>query len=168
MHPVVTEKDVCFVLGEIYVKSSIGLLHCLDKKTGNPHFSIPFDAPLTSKPLYLKNQDQEFVFLADMTGNVCGVNLIQKEKMWCHSTSKTPINNSFASFEFAPLKGLLWFPSFNNGLFAIEPISGKIVTHWLPTNNQSKWNKSYASVTVDGNSIYHMDIDGNLRMFDVN
>ena len=168
MHPVVTEKDVCFVLGEIYVKSSIGLLHCLDKKSGNPHFSIPFDAPLASKPLYLKNQDQEYIFLADLTGNACGVNLNQKEKIWCHSTAKTPINNSLASFEYAPLTGLLWFPSFNNGLFAIEPKSGKIMGHWLPSGNQSPWNANYASVTIDGDSLYHMDIDGNLRMFKVN
>lgn len=168
MHPVVTEKDVCFVLGEIYVKSSIGLLHCLDKKSGNPHFSIPFDAPLTSKPLYLKNQDQEFIFIADINGNACGVNLNLKEKMWCHSTSQTPTKASMASFEYAPLSGLLWFPSFNNGLFAIEPKSGKVITHWLPSSSQSKWKENYASVSIDGDNLYQMDIDGNLRMFQVN
>lgn len=168
MHPVITEKDVCFALGEIYVKSSIGLLHCLDKKSGSPHFSIPFDAPLTSKPLYLKKQGQEFIFLADINGNVCGVNLSLKEKMWCHSTSQTPTNNSMTSFEYAPLNGLLWYPSYNNGLFAIEPESGKIVLQWVPSNTQSKWKENYASISVDGSNLYQMDIDGNLRMFRVN
>jgi outer membrane protein assembly factor BamB len=167
MHPVITKKDVCFVLGEIYVKSSIGLLHCLDKVSGNPHFSIPFDAPLTSKPLYLKNQDQEFIFLADINGNACGVNLNTKEKLWCHSTSPTPINGSFSSFEYSPQNGLLWFSSYNNGLYAIEPKNGKIMYSWLPTGPQAKWRENYAAVSIDGDKIYQMDIDGNLRMFQV-
>jgi hypothetical protein len=103
-----------------------------------------------------------------MNGNACAVNLNLKEKMWCQPTAKTPIDNSMTSFEYAPQSGLLWYPSFNNGLFAIQPESGQILSHWTPSSSQSKWKENYASISVDGSNLYQMDIDGNLRMFQVN
>ncbi len=163
MHPVVAETNVCFVLGEIYFPSNVGLLHCLDKITGEAQFSMPFDAPVASKPFYIKSGEQEYVFLGDFKGTICGVNLTRKEKMWCHKTGNEKTNYALSSFDYDAEKGILWYPSMDNGLFAVEPLSGKILTHWKP----EKWNENYAAVSVEPGFLYHMDIEGVLRKFSV-
>jgi outer membrane protein assembly factor BamB len=165
MHPVISDNSVCYVLGEIYFPSNIGFFHCLDKKTGESQYSMPFDAPLASKPFYIKDGLQEYVFFADFKGNICGVSLNRKEKMWCHKTGTEKTTYALSSFDYDSKRGILWYPSYDNGLFAVEPVSGKILTHWLPEKN--KWIENYAAVNIDGNSLYHMDIEGFLRKFKV-
>lgn len=163
MHPVITATQVCLVLGEIYFPSNVGLLHCLDKITGEALFSMPFDAPVASKPFYIKDGSEEYVFLGDFHGTICGVSITRKEKMWCRKTGNDKTNYALSSFEYDATRGILWYPSFDNGLYAIEPLSGKILTHWMP----KKWNDSYAAVSVEGNLMWHMDIEGVLRKFSV-
>lgn len=164
MHPVVGTTEVCFVLGEIYFRSNVGLFHCLDKVTGEAKFSMPFDAPLASKPYYIKSGLEEYVFLGDFRGTICGISLNRREKMWCHKTGNEKTNYALSSFDYDSSRGLLWYPSYDNGLYAVEPLSGKILNHWKP----EKWNDNYSSVSIDGNSLYHMDIEGVLRKFSVN
>lgn len=168
MHPVVTTTDVCYVLGEIYFESSVGLFHCLDKKDGAPHFSIPFDAPIASKPFYIKDQGEEYVFFGDFKGDICGVSINKKEKMWCQKTGNDKTTYALSSFDYDAKHGVLWYPSFDNGIFAVEPKSGKILTHWMPDQKISKWNDNYAAVNIDGDVLYHMDIEGVLRKFKLN
>lgn len=170
MHPVISSSNVCYVLGEIYFPSNVGLLHCLDKKSGEAMFSMPFDAPVASKPYYIKSGANEYVFLADFKGTICGVDLNRREKMWCHKTGNEKTNYALSSFDYDAANGILWYPTMDNGLFAVEPVSGKILTHWLPEKNSeknSKWNENYAAVSISGNSLFHMDIEGTLRKFKV-
>lgn len=165
MHPNVTSTDVCYVLGELYFPSNVGFLHCMNKANGSAHISIPFDGPVASKPFYIKDGTDEFIFLADLKGEMCGVDLIKKEKMWCHKTGNEKTRFALSSFDYDAKNGVLWYASYDNGLYAVEPKSGKIVTHWKPGKNQNPWNDNYAAVTLDGNTIYHMDIEGVLRKF---
>ncbi len=169
MHPVITKVDVCYTLGEIYTPSTVGLLYCLNKKTGEPHFSLPFNAPIASKPYYISEGENEYLFLATMSGEVCGVNLGQKEKIWCHKTAKSDSSDNYAltSVEYDEAKGILWYPSPDNGLYGFSAREGKQIVHWRPKEKETPWSENYAAVNVVGNKIYHIDIDGHIRMFNV-
>ncbi len=162
MHPVVGKKEVCYALGEIYFPSNVGLLYCLDKTTGQSRYSIPFDAPLASKPVYLEIAGEEFVYLADFKGNACGVSLSKKEKIWCHKTGNDKTHYALSSFEFDPKRGVLWYPSLDNGLFAFSPLNGDVKYHY-----NKKWNKTYAAVSIKDDDLFLMDIKGVLRNFEL-
>lgn len=167
MHPVVTAHDVCFVLGEIYIASKVGALHCLNKNDGSPHFSIPFDAPIASKPFYIREGNRELVFFGDMAGTISAVDVNTREKLWSQATTKKPTKGSMTSFEYDSKNGVLWYPTNKNGLMAVNPKSGKILIHWLPDTTRPAWNKNYASVSLDNEYLYHLDIEGNLRKFKI-
>ena len=166
MHPVVTDKDVCYVLGEIYVPSSVGLLYCLNKLDGNPHFSIPFDAPLTGKPFYVKNStsDDEYILLSAINGDACAVDIKKKEKIWCNKTALSDSTYSFSSFAFDQAHGLLWYASAEGGLYGMNLANGKI----LLKEAAKKSTDNYAAPTVEGNTLYQMDINGTLKKFVIN
>ncbi|WP_185903000.1 PQQ-binding-like beta-propeller repeat protein [Bacteriovorax stolpii] len=169
MHPIITRSDVCYVLGEIYLPSKVGLVYCLDKKTGTPHFSIPFDAPIASKPFFISEGDNEYLYLATMQGEVCGININKKEKMWCQQTKKDQNFDAYAltSLEFDPQRGTLWYPSADNGIFGFSAKEGQILAHWNPSKNETPWNENYAAVNVVGDKIFHIDIKGNMRMLEI-
>ncbi len=168
MHPIVTKTDVCYVLGEIYFKSNIGEFYCLNKQNGTPHFSIPIEAPIASKPFYINNGVEEYAFFGDLKDEMCGVNITKKEKMWCHKAGSEKATHAFSSFDFDPKHGVLWYPSFDNGIYAVEAMSGNILSQWKPSKNESNWGKNYGAVNIDGDTLYHMDIEGNLRKFKIN
>jgi outer membrane protein assembly factor BamB len=167
MHPVVTKTSVCYVLGEIYFKSSVGFFYCLDKQTGVANFALPFNAPIASKPFYIRDGEDEYAFIGDFKGEVCGINLTKKEKMWCHKTGNEKTTYALSSFDYDPTHGVLWYPSNDNGLFGMAPKTGEILTHWLPQSQEPKWQENYAAVSIDSDHIYHMDIEGHLRKFKV-
>lgn len=169
MHPIITNDDVCYVLGEIYFDSKIGLFYCLNKQNGVPHFAIPFDNPIASKPYYINDGKNEYAFFADFKGIACGVNISTKEKMWCFNTGKEDTDYSLPSFDFDQKRGVLWYASLDNGIFAFDPINGKVKTHWLPqdVNKEGKWKMNYASVNIDGDNLFLLDIAGNLRKFEI-
>ena len=168
MHPLNTNNNVCYVLGEIYFTSEVGMVYCLNKKDGTPHFSVPFDGPLTSKPKYIKTSDNEYIFVVDLNGKICSVDIKQKEKSWCISTSKKDFKGkSFASLEYDEVNKVLWFASMKNGIFALDPLDGKIISQWLPSKENSILADNYAAVTIDENHLYQMDIEGNLRLFNI-
>ena len=168
MHPIVAKNDVCYNLGEIYTPSTVGLLYCLDKKSGMPHFSIPFNAPIASLPYLISTGKEEIVYLATMSGEVCGVNLDKKEKIWCKETAKDISKGSdhyaLASLEYDAHRGILWYPSPDNGIVGLSPADGNIVARWFPNEKETPWTDNYAAVNVVGDKLYHMDIDGHLRM----
>ena len=166
MHPVVTDKDVCYVLGEIYVQSSVGLLYCLNKIDGNPHFSIPFDAPLTGKPYYVKDSKNlnEYILLGAINGDACAVDLNKKEKIWCNKTALSDSTYSFSSFSFDPTRSLLWYASAEGGLYGMDLLNGQV----LLKEASKKTTDNYSAPTIEGNSLYHMDIKGHLKKYVIN
>ncbi len=168
MHPIIGSKNVCYALGEIYFPSTIGLLYCIDKKSGIADFSIPFNAPLIGKSLILKDQDNEMAIVSSYTGEVCAVDLIKKIKRWCNKTGNKKTSYALSSADYDPKRNLIWYASLDNGLFAFDVNSGAMRTHWLPTQSTYKfWNKTLASVTIKEDSLYVTDIKGIVRKFDI-
>jgi outer membrane protein assembly factor BamB len=167
MHPITTNTDVCYVLGEIYFPSQIGLFHCLNKLTGSPHYSLPFEAPIASKPLYLKMGSKELAFFADFYGTAYGVDLNEKKVIWLVKTGNNKTNYALSSIEYDPQRKVLWYPSLDNGLFVIDPKSGIVIKHWLPNKSQANWKENYAAINMYQNNLYQLDIDGNLRKFEM-
>lgn len=165
MHPIITQQYVCYTLGEIYFPSLTGLLQCLDKKDGSPKFSLPFDSPIASKPFYIKDNANEYIIFGNMKDEVCSVDINAREKKWCTPYGLPNTKNSLSSVDYDASHGVFWYPTYENGLFAIDPRSGKALLHWVPS--KTKWEENYASVSIDGNSLYHMDISGNLRKFKI-
>lgn len=168
MHPIISKNDVCYNLGEIYTPSTVGLLYCLNKHNGEPHFSIPFNAPIASLPLFISTEKENLVFIATMSGEVCGINIDTKEKIWCRQTAKD-INiksdlYALSSLAYDSQRGILWYPSPDNGIFGFSPISGNIVAKWTPAKNETPWGEHYAAINVKGDKLYHIDIAGHLRM----
>ncbi|MBC7714728.1 MAG: PQQ-binding-like beta-propeller repeat protein [Rhizobacter sp.] len=165
MHPIVTQKDVCYVIGEIYTPSSVGQLYCLDKTSGSPHFAVPFESPVASKPFSIKTITDDLIFMGGLNGEVCGVSLSKKEKIWCKKTSLHNKADAFSSVDYDSEHGILIYPSYDNGIFAFSPEEGREIFHWTPSGKEKKWSDNSAAVTIDGDKIYHMDLDGNLRLF---
>ena len=166
MHPIVTQKHICFILGEIYFPSSTGLLQCLNKNDGSPVFSIPSDGPIASKAFYIKEHTDELIFFGNQKDEVCSVDVNQRKKNWCTKAGLTTTEHSFASVDYDSKRGLLWYPSAENGIFALEPRQGKIIHHWLPKNQ--KWGVNYSALSIDGDNLIHLDGKGILRKLKVN
>jgi outer membrane protein assembly factor BamB len=164
MHPVIGSKDVCYSLGEIYIPSQVGLLYCLDKKTGAAHFAIPFESPIIGKPLIIKSAEKELAIVSSFNGEVCAIDLLSKNKEWCAKVGKKTTSHSFSSVDFDQKRNLLWYASLDNGLFAFNLETGATVTHWLPTNsNYKKWGETQASVTIKDDSLFIADTEGVIR-----
>jgi outer membrane protein assembly factor BamB len=166
MHPIVTRENVCYVLGEIYFPSSTGLLQCLNKIDGGPVFSIPSDGPIASKPFYIREQLTELIFFGNQKDEVCSVDINMRKKVWCTKVGLPSTTHSFASIDYDSKHNLLWYPSSENGIFALDPKQGKIINHWLPKNGP--WNTNYSALNVDGDSLIHLDGVGKLRKFKIN
>ena len=165
MHPVITRENVCFVLGEIYFPSSTGLLQCLKKSDGSPAFSIPSDGPIASKPFYIKEQSKEFIFFGNQKDEICSVDINKREKIWCTKVGLMTTTHSFASIDYDSKRGLLWYPSAENGIYALTPREGKIIHHWLPKNGQ--WGVNYSALSIDDDSLIHVNGAGILRKLKV-
>lgn len=166
MHPIITRNNICFALGEIYFPSSTGLLQCLNKTDGRPSFSIPSDGPIASKPFYIKEHDQEYIFFANQKDEVCSVDINQRKEVWCTKVGLPDTAHSFSSLNYDSKHGLLWYPSAKNGIFALDPLHGKIMIHWLPKDD--KWGVNYSAVSIDGDNLLHLDGIGKLRKFKIN
>ncbi len=170
MHPIIGKKDVCYALGEIYFKSNIGFLHCLDKKTGLADFSIPFESPLIGKPLIIKNKENgnEIAVVSSFNGEVCAINLQSQTKIWCQQTGNKKTTYAFSSVNFDAKRNLLWYASVDNGFYGFHFENGEIAAHWQPTNSAyKKWNETDASVTIKDNSFFISDMEGVIRRLDI-
>ena len=129
-------------------------------------FSIPFDAPLTGKPYYVKDNtnNDEFIFVSAINGEVCAVDIKNKEKLWCKKSSTAADPYSFSSFEYDSARNILWYASLEGEILGINPKSGNFVVK----DAAKKSTDNYAAVSIDGNILYHMDIEGTLKKFDIN
>ncbi|MDD4974911.1 MAG: PQQ-binding-like beta-propeller repeat protein [Bacteriovorax sp.] len=168
MHPIIGIKDVCYSLGEIYFPSQVGLLYCLDKKSGLADFSVPFEAPLIGKPLIIKSEEKELAIVSSLKGEICAVNLKTRNKEWCNKTGTEKTSHAFSSADYDSKKNLLWYASLDNGLFAFDLKTGAVKTHWLPTKSTyNAWNETDASVTIKDDSLYIADIEGVIRKLNI-
>ncbi len=164
MHPVITSSEVCYVLGEIYSASNIGMLNCFDKKTGSVGQSYLYDWPIASKPFYIKDQhNNEFVYFSDFNGNVHAVNLSLKKKAWDTNLGTKKTNYALSSLDFDHERGVLYYPSLDQGIFVLDYNTGKVIQKIQPKD----WSKNYAAVSIGGSSLFSMDIKGHLRKFQI-
>jgi outer membrane protein assembly factor BamB len=164
MHPLLTKEDVCYTLGEIYFPSQVGLFYCLDKKTGKAKWSIPFNAPLIGKPLLVDND----AIISTDKGEICSLDTINKKINWCQNTGTNKTKHAFSSPEYDKKRNLIWYATPDNGLFALDLTSGKILTHWLPEKaGTSLWKLTYGSVSIKEDSIFLMDLKGNARRLEI-
>jgi outer membrane protein assembly factor BamB len=168
MHPIVGLKNVCYTLGEIYFPSQVGMLYCLDKKTGLADFSVPFEAPLIGKPLIIKSNGKELAIVSSYNGEVCAVDLKTHNKQWCNKTGTDKTTYAFSSVDYDSKRNLLWYASLDNGLFAFDLKTGVVKTHWTPMKSAYKtWNETDASVTIAGDSLFVADIEGVIRRLNI-
>jgi len=160
MPGVFVDRDVCFGVGEIYVKSSFGQVSCYDVDTGQGWRVASADAPVLSVPLRVGNG----IVVADRDGEVCSMRFPQATRAWCRPTH----GESNASLTYvAP--GVLLYPSATEGLLAFEPEKGTPVGAWKPTGVDAEWRMTNARATVarGGSAIYLTDVAGNLRKVEV-
>lgn len=164
MHPIITRENICFVLGEIYFPSSTGLLQCLKKSDGSPAFSIPSDGPIASKAFYIKEHSEELLFFGNQKDEICSVDINKRKKIWCTKVGLPTTAHSFASLNYDSKRSLFWYPSAENGIYALMPREGKIVHHWLP---KGKWGVNYSALSIDGDNLIHWNGAGILRKLKV-
>ncbi len=148
--------EVCFGVGEIYVRSSFGQVSCYDIDNGRAGGVASADAPVLSVPLRVGNQ----VIVADRDGEVCGLQFPQGYRAWCRATHGEA-NASLTYLE----PGALVYPSATQGLITFEPERGRTVGVWKPTPEEGAWSMTNARATVarGGSAIYLTDVSGNLR-----
>lgn len=168
MHPVIAQSLVCYALGEIYFPSELGLFYCLDQETGEAKLSVPFESPLVGKPLVISDFKKEkyWAYVSSFHGDVCGIEIPSGKKMWCQKTKTPKTSYALSSLTFDPVRNILWYSSFDNGLWAFSPSNGKILLHYHPKDSpKTKWGKSYASPTLDleNDHLFIFDISGNIK-----
>jgi len=159
MQPIVTESGmICYVLGEIYFKSDLGSLYCLDEKSGDPMISIPTDAPLVGKPTYVNLQGQEYIYGADLKGNVYGFSLNQRKAIFKFSPKELS-QYSLSSPTYDPSTQSLLYQGPYGDLYVLNALTGKEITSYAFKT------ESFASPSIDGENIYTIDMKGALRKF---
>lgn len=160
MQPIVTKTNlVCFVLGEIYFKSELGLLHCLDKNSGLAKISITTNSPLVGKPTYVTSlEGDEFIYTSNLKGEVLAFNLKSKEVEFTFTPKKTS-NYSLTSPTLDPKSQTLLYQGPMGDLYILHAKTGKLLKSFPYTS------EAYASPSTQGNDIYTVDMGGTIRHF---
>lgn len=129
MAPVVKEKVVCFIFGEVYFASNLGQLNCYDRWSGESHLSVSFNNPLIGQPLIIDH----LIIVSDLFGKVCAVDTVKKVKKWCNNqaSSLTPVMNTPS---YSKHKGLIGYASPKKGVFFIDPQNGQTVSRYHPND----------------------------------
>jgi hypothetical protein len=159
MPPVVTDKDVCFGTGEIYMESHFGQFACYDMKTGAKRLSINMDEPLMGIPLKVGST----IALSDLQGDFCAIQWPDGWRRWCR---KGGITKTFASPTYDG-NGHFIYPTAKNGLDVYDMDNGSLVLNWKPTGAEGEWKRSFSRVSVArtaaGLAWFLPDMSGNLR-----
>jgi outer membrane protein assembly factor BamB len=152
--------EICFSVGEIYIKSSFGALSCYDVDSGRAGTAMAADAPVLSIPLRVGTH----VFVADRAGEVCDIQFPRGRRAWCYPTHGE--GNASVTY-LAP--GAIIYPSATQGLFAFDPGSGRTLAVWKPTSADGEWALTNARATLarGGSALYLTDTSGNVRKLDV-
>lgn len=159
MQPIVTDSGlVCYMLGEIYFKSDLGSLYCLDTLSGNPALAIPTSAPLVGKPTYVNVKGEEYIFGADLKGVLYAFSLNQKKIVFQFSP-RTLSSYALSSPTFDPLTQSLLYQGPRGDLYILDAFNGKLLAEYTFKT------ESYASPSIEGNAIYTIDMQGVLREF---
>jgi len=157
MKPNYVGNNICFVMGEIYFPSQFGGLSCFNEKTGEPTANFRTLTPIVARPVTIGN----FIFTADLSGNVCKFNIPEGKKEWCYSSGSK--GKSLTSISYDSKRNLVLYPSTDNGLHILDPRSGRLVYHWLPTEQEGPWQGTYAGVNVTPSGWYVADKTGLIR-----
>lgn len=169
MHPLITNEFACYVLGEIYTESNVGLFYCFNKNSGNVAFSLPFNAPLVGKPLLLKTKTKEIAYVSSFSGEVCAIDIAMKVTSWCFNAGTPKTKYALSSVSYDTKRHLIWYASADNGLFALNPLDGQLIKHWVPEENSlTPWKKTLASVSIVDDSLFLVDLKGFVRRLDLN
>lgn len=159
MQPIVTDSGlICYMLGEIYFKSDLGSLYCLETISGNPALAIPTSAPLVGKPTYVNVQGEEYIFGADLKGVLYAFSLNQKRVLFQFSP-KTLSNYALSSPTFDPTTQTILYQGPRGDLYVLDAFNGKLLAEYTFKT------ESFASPSVEGNTIYTIDMQGVLREF---
>jgi outer membrane protein assembly factor BamB len=148
--------EVCFGVGEIYVKSSFGQVSCYDLDNGKASDVASADAPVLSVPLRVGSE----VIVADRDGEVCGLRFPQGYRAWCHETH----GEATASLTYvAP--GAVIYPAATEGLLAFDAETGRMLTAWKPAPAEGSWKTTNARATLSrsGSAVFLTDVAGNVR-----
>jgi hypothetical protein len=156
MRPAVTQDKVCFILGEIYFDSGFGGLACFDQVSGEPLFMMMNDAPVIGVPFVY----QDDILISDLKGKVCRVDLANKSYRWCRQVASKGKNMTTVSYH--PNFHLLIYTTQLEGLFFLDPKTGKVLKHFMP----AEWHKTYAGALPTEKGFVTVDKEGYLRKFD--
>lgn len=155
MPPVVTERHVCWGLGEIYGKSRAGYLSCFDRLTGAPQFTTPFQAPVLGIPFLVGTT----LAISTMSGEVCALSYPEGTKLWCKPGN---VDKTYTSVTYDG-HGRFLYASKGDGIYAYERHTGTLLGHWLPAKDEGKWEDTYSRVVVAEDGFYTSDSVGNIR-----
>lgn len=159
MQPIATDSGlICYVLGEIYFKSDLGSLYCLDAKTGNPVISIPAASPLVGKPTYVNFNGDEYIYGADLKGVLYAFSLNQRKTLF-QFAPKELSDYALSSPTFDPVTQTLLYQGPYGDLYVLDAFSGAKIAEYAFKS------ESFASPSVEGNTIYTIDMKGILRQF---
>jgi outer membrane protein assembly factor BamB len=159
MEPAITSKYACFIMGEIYFKTKMGGISCFNKKSGAPEFSILNDAPLIGIP-YVLNDD---LLYSDFTGKVCRINSETRTKSWCFETKAK--GKQMTSVIYDNHRNLIVYTTSKNGVYFLNPDTGKQVYHF--DSKISKMKSTYAGASITKDNLILADIAGNVRSFKI-
>jgi len=157
MKPTYVDNNICFIMGEIYFPSKFGGLSCFDEISGEPTANFRTLTPIVSRPVTIG----KFIYTADLSGNVCKFNIPDNKKEWCYQSGSK--SKALTSVSYDPKRNLVIYPSTDTGLHIINPLTGKLIYHWFPSEQEGSWNSTYAGVTVTPSGWYTADKTGLIR-----
>lgn len=161
MRPVIIVDNICYVSGEIYFPSERGHITCMNRKTGDYTISHNTASPIASTPKVLDNS----ILHASISGVVCRFDLEAKKDLWCFDSKGSGYSLAGASYD--QKRDVILYPSRKNGLYILNPRSGELLKHWLPTKEEGEWKSTYADVAVSGDYWIISDNFGSVRALNV-
>ncbi|WP_412470186.1 MULTISPECIES: PQQ-binding-like beta-propeller repeat protein [unclassified Halobacteriovorax] len=115
--PVATRDNICFIQGELHVKSELGGLVCLNS-IGQQVSSISIDSPVIGKPIVF----DDLIVFNDFDGRVYAWNSITSKLEWKYASREKKIGYNYSSVKydgekliFSDRKGKISYLSLNDG-----------------------------------------------------
>lgn len=157
--PIMGEDEVYFVLGEIYDKLDFGQLACYDQATGKLRWKIDTPVSMNSMPVKVGNR----IYAADRREYVNLFDLETRTLAWSQPTVETSDASLVAGLSYDPYRHVILYPSFTDGLYALDPDSGEVLFRWKPKSEVHPWRGTYAAVVVTADFWYLCDNSGTVR-----
>lgn len=162
MRPVVVGENVCYISGEVYFPTERGHVTCFDRKSGEHTVAMNTSDPLVSTAKVLDNS----IIYTSLHGSVCRFDLETRKQLWCFDTKSK--EKSMAGASYDPRGHVVLYPSISNGLYVLDPDTGKVLVNWKPSPEQGEWKKIHADVTVAGDFWVISDHEGSIRALRAN